>query len=176
MGDMTDNITPAAAPEPTPPPAASPYAAAPPAATPYVAPVGATAVSPTKRPGTVTAGIVIIAIQAVLSVIVALVLFATLSTVPAGTEGLANAQLLSAVVLVGGIINGIAIIFVARGYGLARFAIVVAGGIVVLLDLISLSPAFGDLLWILAVVLLFLPASNAWFKAKAAQRTGVATV
>ena len=171
---MTDNITPAAAPEPTPP-AASPYVA-PTGATPYAAPVGATPVSPTKRPGTVTAGIVIIAIQAVLSVIVALVLFASLSTVPAGTEGLANAQLLSGIVLAGGIINGIAIIFVARGYGFVRFVIVVAGGIVVLLDLISLSPAFGDLLWILAVVLLFLPASNAWFKAKAAQRTGVATV
>jgi len=170
---MTDNITPAAAPEPTPPPAASPYAAATPAATPYAAPVGPPAVSPTKRPGTVTAGIVIIAVQAVLSVIVALVLFATLSTVPAGTEGLGNAQLLSAVVLVGGIINGIAIIFVARGYGIVRFVIVVVGGIVVLLDLISGNPAFGDFLWILAIVLLFLPASNAWFKAKAAQRTGV---
>jgi len=172
MGDMTDNITPAAAPEPTPPPAAA-TPAAPPAATPYVAPVGFTAASPTKRPSTVTAGIVIIAIQAVLSVIVALVLFATLSSVPTGTEGLANAQLLSGVVLAGGIINGIAIIFVARGYGIVRFVIVVAGGIVVLLDLISLSPAFGDLLWILAVVLLFLPQSNAWFKAKAAQRAGV---
>ena len=168
---MTDNNTPAAAPEPTPP-AASPYVA-PTGATPYAAPVGATPVSPTKRPGTVTAGIVIIAIQAVLSVIVALVLFASLSTVPAGTEGLANAQLLSGIVLAGGIINGIAIIFVARGYGIARFAVVVAGGIVVLLDLISLSPAFGDFLWLLAVILLFLPASNAWFKAKAAQRTGV---
>lgn len=171
MGDMTDNLTPAA-PEPTPPPAASPYVA-PTASSPYAAPVGAAPVSPTKRPGTVTGGIVIIAIQAVLSVIVALVLFAQLSTVPAGTEGLANAQLLSGVILVGGIINGIAIIFVARGYGIARFAIVVAGGIVVLLDLISGSPAFGDLLWILAIVLLFLPVSNAWFKAKAAQRAGV---
>jgi hypothetical protein len=169
MGDMTDNITPAAAPEPTPPPAA----AAPPAATPYVAPVGYTPASPTKRPGTATAGIVIISIQAVLSVIVALVLFGTLAGIPSGTEGLANAQLLSGVVLAGGIINGIAIIFVARGYGLARFAIVVAGGIVVLIDLISLTPAFGDFLWILAVVLLFLPQSNAWFKAKAAQRSGV---
>ena len=168
---MTDNNTPAAAPEPTPP-AASPYVA-PTGATPYAAPVGATPVSPTKRPGTVTAGIVIIAIQAVLSVIVALVLFASLSTVPAGTEGLANAQLLSGIVLAGGIINGIAIIFVARGYGIVRFVIVVVGGIVVLLDLISGNPAFGDFLWILAIVLLFLPASNAWFKAKAAQRTGV---
>ena len=168
---MTDNNTPAAAPEPTPP-AASPYVA-PTGATPYAAPVGATPVSPTKRPGTVTAGIVIIAIQAVLSVIVALVLFASLSTVPAGTEGLANAQLLSGIVLAGGIINGIAIIFVARGYGIVRFVIVVVGGIVVLLDLISGNPAFGDFLWILAIVLLFLPASNSWFKAKAAQRTGV---
>ena len=168
---MTDNNTPAAAPEPTPP-AASPYVA-PTGATPYAAPVGATPVSPTKRPGTVTAGIVIIAIQAVLSVIVALVLFASLSTVPAGTEGLANAQLLSGIVLAGGIINGIAIIFVARGYGIVRFVIVVVGGIVVLLDLISGNPAFGDFLWILAIVLLFLPASNAWFKAKAAQRAGV---
>jgi len=166
---MTDNLPPAPAPEPTPVPAAAPYSAAP-AAAPYSA---APVASPTKRPGTVTAGIVIIAIQAVLSVIVALVLFAQLAAVPSGTEGLANAQLLSGVVLAGGIINGIAIIFVARGYGLARFAVVVAGGIVVLLDLISLSPAFGDFLWLLAVVLLFLPASNAWFKAKAAQRAGV---
>ena len=172
---MTDNITPAAAPEPTPPPAATPYAATPPAASPYVAPVGTAAVSPTKRPGTVTAGIVIIAIQAVLAVIVALILFATLSGAPSNVDpdALAQAQLLSGVVLVGGIINGISIVFVARGYGIARFVILVAGGIVVLIDFISLSPTFGDFLFIAAMVLLLLPASSAWFKAKAAQRSGV---
>ena len=124
----------------------------------------------TKRPGTVTAGIIILSLQAAGSILVGIYVLVTLGQVPANTEGLAQSQLLSGVLIASGIVNAVALVFVGRGYGVARFVILVAGGVIVVLDFISLRPTFGDFLWILAIVLLFLPKSGAWFRAKAAER------
>lgn len=124
----------------------------------------------TKRPGTVIAGIVILGLQAAGSILIAVYVLATLGQVPAGTTGLAQSQLLSWVLLGTGVANAIALVFVARGYGVARFVVLVVGGVIVVLDLISLQPTLGDFLWILAIVLLFLPRSNAWFRAQAVAR------
>jgi hypothetical protein len=123
-----------------------------------------------KRPVTVIVGVVVLAIQAGLTIVLALNLLQVLGQYPAGTEGLATSQLLSALVLVIGLVTAGALVFVARGYGLARLVIVVVGGIQVAIDVASSQLTIGDLLWAIAVVLLFVPISNAWFRAKARER------
>lgn len=128
----------------------------------------------TKRPGTVIAGIVILGLQAAGSILVGLYVLSLLGQAPAGTVGLAQSQLLSGVLVASGVINGSALVFIARGFGLARFVILVVGGLIVVLDFVSLQPTLGDFLWILAIVLLFLPTSGAWLRAKAAQRAAAA--
>jgi hypothetical protein len=124
----------------------------------------------TKRPGIVTAGIIILGLQAIGSLLIGIYALTVLGQAPAGTAGLAESQLLSGVLLASGVINGAALVFIWRGYGIARFIVLVVGGVVVVLDFVSGRPTLGDFLWILAIVLLFLPKSGAWFRAKAAQR------
>jgi hypothetical protein len=125
-----------------------------------------------KRPVTVIIGIVVLAIQAALTILLALNLLQVLGQYPAGTEGLATSQLLAALVLVTGLVTAGALVFVARGYGLARFVIVVVGGIQVAIDIAGSQLTLGDLLWAIAMVLLFVPPSNSWFRERAAARVG----
>lgn len=120
-----------------------------------------------KRPITVIVGVIVIAIQAVLTVVVAVNAISVLSKTAPGTEGLANAQLFAGLLLTIGLVSAAAIVFVARGRGIARFVILVVGGIQVLLDVASSRLTLGDLLWAIAMVLLFLPVSNAWFRSSA---------
>ena len=123
-----------------------------------------------KRPVSVIIGVVVIAIQAVLTVVVAINALSVLGKAAPGTEGLANTQLFAALLLTIGLVSAAAIVFVALGRGSARFVILVVGGIQVLLDIASSRLTLGDLLWAIAMVLLFLPASNAWFRSMAKAR------
>ena len=123
-----------------------------------------------KRPVPVTIGVIVLALQAVLTVVVALNAIAVLGQAQPGTEGLANAQLFAALLLTIGVVSAVAIVFVALGRGIARFVIVVVGGIQVLLDISSSRLTLGDFLWLIAMVLLFVPVSNAWFRARATSR------
>ena len=123
-----------------------------------------------KRPVPVIIGVIVLALQAVLTVVVALNALAVLGQTQPGTEGLANAQLFAALLLTIGVVSAAAIVFVALGRGMARFVIVVVCGIQVLLDISSSRLTLGDFLWLIAMVLLFLPVSNAWFRAQSTTR------
>jgi len=123
-----------------------------------------------KRPVPVIIGVIVLALQAIFTVVVALNALAVLGQQQPGTEGLANAQLFAALLLTIGVVSASAIVFVALGRGAARFVIVVVGGIQVLLDIASSRLTLGDFVWLIAIVLLFLPVSNAWFRAQAATR------
>jgi len=123
-----------------------------------------------KRPVPVIIGVIVLALQAIFTVVVALNALAVLGQQQPGTEGLANAQLFAALLLTIGVVSAAAIVFVALGRGAARFVIVVVGGIQVLLDIASSRLTLGDFVWLIAIVLLFLPVSNAWFRAQAATR------
>lgn len=124
-----------------------------------------------KRPLTVIAGVAAIAVQAVLTAIVAINALVVLGALDAATEGLANAQLFAALLLTIGLVSAAAIVFVALGRGIARFVLLIVGGIQVLLDVSASQLTLGDLLWAIAMVLLFLPASSAWFRAMARGRS-----
>ncbi len=115
-------------------------------------------------------GIVVIAIQAALNIALAIGAFSVLSSAAPGTEGLAKSQLLAGTLLVIGIVNAVALFFVARGWGVARFVILVVGAIIVVLDVAASQLTLGDFLWAIAMVLLFLPVSNRWFGEQAAAR------
>ena len=125
-----------------------------------------------SRPVTVIIGVIVIAVQAVLTLVVAVNALSVLGGLDAGTAGLANAQLFAALLLTIGLVSAAAIVFVWRGRGIARFVILVVGGIQALLDISSSRVTLGDLLWAIAMVVLFLPASSAWFRAKARERSG----
>ena len=107
-----------------------------------------------------------------LTLVVAVNALSVLGGLDAGTAGLANAQLFAALLLTIGLVSAAAIVFVWRGRGIARFVILVVGGIQALLDISSSRVTLGDLLWAIAMVVLFLPASSAWFRAKARERSG----
>ena len=125
-----------------------------------------------SRPVTVIIGVIVIAVQAVLTLVVAVNALSVLGGLDAGTAGLANAQLFAALLLTIGLVSAAAIVFVWRGRGIARFVILVVGGIQALLDISSSRVTLGDLLWAIAMVVLFLPASSGWFRAKARERSG----
>lgn len=128
-----------------------------------------------SRPGTVTAATVILGIGAVLAIIIGGGLLAALASAPADASGLGQARLLAGFLLFIGLVNGVSLILIARGYGAARVAVVVVGGAGVVIDIVTLSLTFGDALWALAVVLLFLPASNLFFSARATARAAAKT-
>ena len=123
-----------------------------------------------KRPVPVIVGVIVLALQAIFTVVVALNALAVLGQQQPGTEGLANAQLFAALLLTIGVVSAAAVVFVALGRGIARFVIVVVGGIQVLLDISTSRITLGDFVWLIAMVLLFLPVSNAWFRAQATTR------
>ena len=123
-----------------------------------------------KRPVPVIVGVIVLALQAIFTVVVALNALAVLGQQQPGTEGLANAQLFAALLLTIGVVSAAAVVFVALGRGIARFVIVVVGGIQVLLDISTSRITLGDFVWLIAMVLLFLPVSNAWFRAQTATR------
>ena len=123
-----------------------------------------------KRPVPVIIGVIVLALQAIFTVVVALNALAVLGQQQPGTEGLANAQLFAALLLTIGVVSAAAVVFVALGRGIARFVIVVVGGIQVLLDISTSRITLGDFVWLIAMVLLFLPVSNAWFRAQTATR------
>ena len=123
-----------------------------------------------KRPVPVIIGVIVLALQAIFTVVVALNALAVLGQQQPGTEGLANAQLFAALLLTIGVVSAAAVVFVALGRGIARFVIVVVGGIQVLLDISTSRITLGDFVWLIAMVLLFLPVSNAWFRAQATTR------
>ena len=123
-----------------------------------------------KRPVPVIIGVIVLALQAIFTVVVALNALAVLGQQPPGTEGLANAQLFAALLLTIGAVSAAAIVFVALGRGTVRFVMVVVGGIQVLLDISTSRITLGDFVWLIAMVLLFLPVSNAWFRAQATTR------
>lgn len=124
-----------------------------------------------SRPVTVTIGVIVIAIQALLTIIVAVNAVSVLGQQDPALAGLANAQLFAYLLLTIGVVTAAAIVFVWLGWGIARFAILVVGGIQVLLDISASRLTLGDFLWAVAMVLLFLPASNAWFRARARERS-----
>ena len=123
-----------------------------------------------KRPVPVIIGVIVLALQAIFTVVVALNALAVLGQQQPGTEGLANAQLFAALLLTIGVVSAAAVVFVALGRGIARFVLVVVGGIQVLLDISTSRITLGDFVWLIAMVLLFLPVSNAWFRAQTATR------
>ena len=120
----------------------------------------------TARPATVTAAAVIIVVQSLLGMLLALSLLSVLARVPDGTDGLVLARVLAGSVFAAGIINGVAIVSVILRQGAARWVILVVGGAIVVIDLVTGNPTYGDALWAIAMVLLFVPASTRWFRSR----------
>ena len=142
--------------------------------TPFYTPSSASTPT-TKRPGTVTAGIVIVSIGVGLGLILLLIAFSAIAMLdPSPAVDAANAAMIvAAVVLVG---NAVGVVLIILGFGWARFMIAAAGALGIIASLVSgggVSP--GDALYLFAVVLLFLPQSNEYFAARAAQRSATSS-
>jgi len=142
--------------------------------TPFYTP--STASTPaTKRPGTVTAGIVIVSIGVALGLILLLIAFSAIAALDPTpqVDAVRAALIVSAVVLVG---NAAGVVLIIMGFGWARFLLIATGALGIISSLVTgggVSP--GDALYVLAVVLLFLPQSNEYFAARAAQRSATSS-
>ena len=128
-----------------------------------------------KRPGTVTAGTVIVTIGVALGFILLLIAFATIAKLDPSpqVDAVWVSLIVSTAVLIG---NAVAIVVIAVGRGWGRFLLIATGALGIITSLVSgggVSP--GDALYVLAVVLLFLPQSNAYFAARAAQRSATSS-
>ena len=142
--------------------------------TPFYTPSSASTPT-TKRPGTVTAGIVIVSIGVALGLILLLIAFSAVATLDPSPQldAIRTALIVSSAVLVG---NAVGVVLVILGFGWARFLLIATGALGIISSLVSgggVSP--GDALYLLAVVLLFLPQSNAYFAARAAQRSATSS-
>lgn len=129
--------------------------------------------SPLKRPGTVLAALIIewisIAIVLIASILGAVGLAAVSSEVAGNPEAEAAvgvASLMLVVLLVIVIAQAIVLIFVGKGKNWARITLSVLIAVGIVLDLVTMNPTIGDALGVLVIVLLWLPASTAWFRAK----------
>lgn len=137
--------------------------------TPFYTPSSASTPA-TKRPGTVTAGIIIVSIGVALGLILLLIAFSVVFSVPPGAarDAVSIPLFVTTGVIIG---NGVGIVLVILGYGWARFLLVATGLIGIVTALASGSGVgAGDFLYIVAVVLLFLPKSNDYFAARATAR------
>lgn len=129
--------------------------------------------SPLKRPGTVLAALIIewisIAIVLIASIFGAVGLAAVSSEVAGNPEAEAAvgvASLMLVVLLVIVIAQAIVLIFVGKDKNWARITLSVLIAVGIVLDLVTMNPTIGDALGVLVIVLLWLPASTAWFRAK----------
>lgn len=134
---------------------------------------GVAPASPLKRPGTVLAALIIewisIAIVLIASILGAVGLAAVSSEVAGNPEAEAAvgvASLMLVVLLVIVIAQAIVLIFVGKGKNWARITLSVLIAVGIVLDLVTMNPTIGDALGVLVIVLLWLPASTAWFRAK----------
>lgn len=133
------------------------------------------------RPGTVTAAFWLWIVEAVLSVIFGIVVVAVAAATPAVAD-LSGSQRDSAV----GVLIGVAVVFIVvavvrgliafamrRGRNWARIVLTVLAALSIVATVLQGGGA-GWLLWlsvvlaVVAVVLMFVPASNAWFRRGAA--------
>lgn len=131
----------------------------------------ATAPAIPRRPGTVTAGIVIVSIGVVLGLVLLLFAFSLLGQLPpsAQLDASRNALFVSVAVIVG---NAVGVVLVILGFGWARFLLIATGALGILTAIITGSGvSAGDALYVVAIVLLFLPKSNEYFAERAALRS-----
>lgn len=118
-----------------------------------------------SRPGTVTAGLVILGIGVAIALIALVVGLGLIGNVPASpVRSSAIAALLVALGVVG--LYAVALVLIARGYGWARTVIVVVGAIGYVYEFASgsFSLGIGEVLFLGAVILLCLPASSGYFR------------
>ena len=120
------------------------------------------------RPRRVTEGLIIVTAGVVLAFFLLLMVFTL--TPP---EGSVDAARIGVLIIAGVIVtNAIAAILIALGYGWARFLLILSGVVGIVSALVAGGlPTFGDALYILAIVLFFLPQSNEYFAARAAIRS-----
>lgn len=141
----------------------------------YSASTPSAASAPIKRPGTVTAGIVIVTIGVVLGAVLLLVAFGALASLDPSPEvdAVRNSLLVTVAVIVG---NAVGVVLIGLGFGWARFLLIATGALGIITALISGGGlAFGDALYVLAIVLFFLPKSSEYFAARAAARTATSS-
>ena len=122
-----------------------------------------------------TAGTVIVTIGVALGFILLLIAFATIAKLDPSpqVDAVWVSLIVSTAVLIG---NAVAIVVIAVGRGWGRFLLIATGALGIITSLVSgggVSP--GDALYVLAVVLLFLPQSNEYFAARAAQRSATSS-
>ncbi|MGV8882029.1 MAG: hypothetical protein ACOH19_07725 [Rhodoglobus sp.] len=142
--------------------------------TPFYTPSSASTPS-SKRPGTVTAGIVIVSVGVVLGLVLLLLAFGTIATLGPSpqVDAVRVALIVSTAVIVG---NAVGIVLIIVGYGWARFLLIATGALGIITSLVSGGGlAFGDALYLLAIVLLFLRPSSEYFAARAAQRSATSS-
>ena len=85
---------------------------------------------------------------------------------PEAEAAVGVASLMLVVLLVIVIAQAIVLIFVGKGKNWARITLSVLIAVGIVLDLVTMNPTIGDALGVLVIVLLWLPASTAWFRAK----------
>lgn len=123
-----------------------------------------------RRPGTVTAGIVIVSIGVVLGLVLLLIAFSLLAQLPPSAEldATRNGLFVSVAVIVG---NAVGVVLVILGFGWARFLLIATGALGILTAIVTGSGvSAGDALYVVAIVLLFLPKSNEYFDERRAVR------
>lgn len=115
-----------------------------------------------------TEGLIIVTAGVVLAFFLLLMIFTL--TPP---EETVDAARIGVLIIAGVIVtNAIAAILIALGYGWARFLLILSGVVGIVSALVAGGlPTFGDALYILAIVLFFLPQSNEYFAARAAIRS-----